>query len=77
MNISSYTFLAIILLLAFACKKDLAPISGCTDDIAVNYNPNAITDDGLNSYLGLSGLAITEETGTKSLSPSSSVALNV
>ena len=40
---------ALLLLFSFlllACKKDLAPISGCTDDIAVNYNPNAITDDG-------------------------------
>ena len=32
--------------LFFACKKDLAPISGCTDSTAVNYNANAITDDG-------------------------------
>ena len=32
--------------LFFACKKDLAPISGCTDNTAVNYNPNAINDDG-------------------------------
>ena len=32
--------------LFFACKKDLAPMSGCTDNTAVNYNANAITDDG-------------------------------
>ena len=35
--------------LFFACKKDLAPMapmSGCTDNTAVNYSANAITDDG-------------------------------
>ena len=32
--------------LFFACKKDLVPISGCTDNTAVNYSTNAITDDG-------------------------------
>ena len=29
-----------------SCKKDLAPISGCTDISSVNYNPNALIDDG-------------------------------
>ena len=33
-------------MLLFSCKKDLAPMSGCTDNTAVNYNPNAITDNG-------------------------------
>ena len=28
-----------------ACKKDLAPLSGCTDSNAINYNPNAIIED--------------------------------
>jgi cytochrome c peroxidase len=32
--------------LLFACKKDLAPMSGCTENTAVNYNANAIIDDG-------------------------------
>jgi cytochrome c peroxidase len=32
--------------LFFACKKDLEQISGCTDNTAVNYCANAITDDG-------------------------------
>ena len=32
--------------LFFACQKDLAPMSGCTDNTAVNYSANAITDDG-------------------------------
>ena len=39
-----YLILGAMLLLS--CKKDLAPISGCTDNTAVNYNLNAITDDG-------------------------------
>ena len=35
-----------------SCKKDLATISGCTDNNALNYNPNAITDDGsCNSFI--------------------------
>ena len=33
-----------------SCKKDLAPISGCTDNTAVNYNSNAITDNGSCNY---------------------------
>ena len=37
--------------LLFACKKDLAPMSGCTDNTAVNYNANTITDDGSCTYL--------------------------
>ena len=54
MNISSYPFLAIILLITSACKKDLAPISGCTEKNATNYNPNAITDDGSCNYFSTS-----------------------
>jgi cytochrome c peroxidase len=38
-----YLLLGIILLIS--CKKDLAPISGCTDSTATNYNPSAITED--------------------------------
>ena len=38
-----YLVLGTILLIS--CKKDLAPISGCTDNTAINYNPNAITED--------------------------------
>lgn len=37
-------------IILFSCKKDLAPISGCTDNTAVNYNPDAITDDGNCTY---------------------------
>ena len=33
-------------ILGSSCKKDLAPINGCTDSSAVNYNSNAIFDDG-------------------------------
>jgi len=38
-------YLVLSTILLISCKKDLAPISGCTDDIAINYNPNAITED--------------------------------
>ena len=29
-----------------ACKKDLSPVNGCTDVTSINYNPNAVIDDG-------------------------------
>ena len=45
MNLSRYTLLAVIFLLTFACKKDLAPLSGCTDPNAINYNSLACVDD--------------------------------
>ncbi|MDC0908965.1 cytochrome c peroxidase [Flavobacteriales bacterium] len=38
--------LIIFVLLTFACEQDLAPISGCTDENATNFNPNAVTDNG-------------------------------
>ena len=38
--------LIIFALLTFACEQDLAPISGCTDENATNFNPNAVTDNG-------------------------------
>ena len=41
---------------------DVIKVTGTTSNNGV-YTVNAITNDGLNSYLGLSGLAITEETG--------------
>ena len=41
----SLTYLLLGSILIISCKKDLAPISGCTDNIAINYNPNAITED--------------------------------
>ena len=50
MKLGTYTFLWIILLFIFSCKKDLAPASGCTDSMAFNYNSLAITDDGSCSY---------------------------
>ena len=37
--------------LILSCKKDLAPISGCTDKIAANYNSNASLDDGSCCYI--------------------------
>ena len=39
-------YLVLGTMLLLSCKKDLAPMSGCTDNIAINYSPNAITDDG-------------------------------
>lgn len=39
-----------MLLISFSCKKDLAPLSGCTDNMATNYNPNAIIEDGNCEY---------------------------
>ena len=50
MKLGIYTLLGVILLFIFSCKKDLAPISGCTDLVAFNYNSLAITDDGSCSY---------------------------
>ena len=50
MSLSRYTLLVTLLFITLSCRKDLAPISGCTDDIATNYNPNAITDDGNCNY---------------------------
>jgi hypothetical protein len=41
------TFLVIIFT---ACEKDKAPISGCTDSTAFNYNSDAIVDDGSCEY---------------------------
>ena len=41
-----WAFLLLGSILLFSCKKDLAPLSGCTDNTAFNYNPNVITDDG-------------------------------
>ena len=38
-----YFFCLSIILIA--CKKDLSPLSGCTDSNAINYNPNAIIED--------------------------------
>ncbi|MEC9209771.1 MAG: cytochrome c peroxidase [Bacteroidota bacterium] len=63
MKSSSYTLLGMLLLLALACKKDLAPLSGCTDDIATNYNPNAIIDNGSCNYFSPTPFIIQTPTG--------------
>jgi len=39
-------YLVLGTMLLLSCKKDLAPISGCTENTALNYNANAITEDG-------------------------------
>ncbi len=46
----SLMYLLLGAILIISCKKDLAPISGCTDNIAINYNPNAITEDQSCNY---------------------------
>jgi len=62
-NLSKYTILGIVILLTSACKKDLAPLSGCTDNIALNYNPNAITDNGSCIYFSTTTYTIQTPTG--------------
>tara|TARA_B100002052_G_scaffold109035_3_gene100555 strand:- start:7279 stop:8397 length:1119 start_codon:yes stop_codon:yes gene_type:complete len=63
MNLSIYTLLVVNLILVISCKKDLSPISGCTDINAVNYNANAITDNGSCYYFSTSPYQITIPTG--------------
>ena len=46
MKLSTYTFLVVILLFIFSCKKELdSLVEGCMDSIATNYNPNANIED--------------------------------
>jgi len=56
-----YLILGTMLLLS--CKKDLAPISGCTDNTAVNYNANAITDDGSCNFFSTTPFIIETPSG--------------
>lgn len=63
MNLSRYTFLAIILILSFSCKKDLSPVSGCTDYSALNYNADATTDDGSCNYFSPTAYIIPKPIG--------------
>lgn len=49
-NIHRIVILSIIITTFFSCKKDLIPISGCTDITATNYNPDAITDNESCNY---------------------------
>ena len=50
MRLNIYTVIACIFLATSACKKDLSPLSGCTEKNAINYNINAIIDDGSCNY---------------------------
>jgi cytochrome c peroxidase len=52
------TLLAIILSVGTSCKKDLIPLSGCTNENAENYNPNAVTDDGSCNYFNATPFTI-------------------
>ena len=36
----------LVVLLFFSCKKDLIIVEGCTDQMASNWNPTALYDDG-------------------------------
>ncbi|MBT3621336.1 MAG: cytochrome-c peroxidase [Flavobacteriales bacterium] len=63
MKLGTYIFLGIILLFVFSCKKDLAPISGCTDNTAVNFNTNAITDDGSCIFFNTTPITIETPSG--------------
>ena len=48
--IKQYFAILTIAFLSYSCKKDLAPISGCTDSNAANYNNNAVINDGSCNY---------------------------
>ena len=45
MKLRIYLALGIITFYTSSCKKDPAPISGCTDSNATNYNPNAVINN--------------------------------
>jgi len=59
MRLNIYTLLACIFLATSACKKDLSPLSGCTEKNAINYNINAIIDDGSCNYFSTTPYEIT------------------
>ena len=50
MNLSNFFLVIFFLILSLSCKKDLAPIAGCTGSNALNYNPNAIVNNGSCNY---------------------------
>ena len=58
MKLIHHLTIVIIVLTALSCKKDLAPISGCTDNVAINYNSNAITEDGSCNYFSTTPFVI-------------------
>ena len=59
----SLIYLLLGAILIISCKKDLAPISGCTDNIAINYNPNAITEDQSCNYFSTTPFIIETPSG--------------
>jgi len=63
MKTYEFTLIGVLLLLNFACKKDLAPISGCTDNTAVNYNPYAISDNNSCIYFSTTNYIIETPNG--------------
>ena len=62
-KVSRYSLLVTLFFFTLSCKKDLAPLSGCTDNLATNYNPNAINDDGSCSYFSTTPLIIQTPNG--------------
>lgn len=63
MKLYFYFLLTIIPFCIISCKKDLAPITGCTDYNATNYNPNAITDNGSCNYFSTTPFIINTPNG--------------
>ncbi len=63
MKSNSYTVLISILILTISCKKDLSPLNGCTDYNALNYNPNAIINNGTCDYFSPTPYNIQTPTG--------------
>ena len=49
-NIKKILLLTLPSLLIISCSKDDAPIEGCTDPLALNYNVNATVSNGICQY---------------------------
>ena len=63
MNLTVLLLTATLIFIAGGCKED--DISGCTDPLASNYDPDAVTDDGTCVYSGavqLCGNITTDQT---------------
>ena len=45
-----FPLLLLIISISVSCDKEEDEISGCTDSLSYNYNPNAVSDDGTCEY---------------------------